>query len=101
MGLVVGNVARPGSGFNLNAASLDSKAVADYVGQAKTQSVTDFLMHIIPQHVVDAFAKGDILEVLPDRVHGFWDFVVDGMLISIWGFRSCCAKSFCWTYFRA
>ena len=64
MGLVVGNVVRPGSGFNVNAASLDAKAVADYAGQAKTQSVTDFLMHIIPNTVVDAFAKGDILEVL-------------------------------------
>ena len=64
MGLVVGNVVRPGSGFNVNVASLDAKAVADYAGQAKTQSVTDFLMHIIPNTVVDAFAKGDILEVL-------------------------------------
>ena len=64
MGLIVGNVVRPGSGFNVNAASLDAKAVADYAGQAKAQSVTDFLMHIIPTTVVDAFAKGDILEVL-------------------------------------
>jgi aerobic C4-dicarboxylate transport protein len=64
MGLVVGNVVRPGNGFNVNPASLDAKAVADYAGQAKTQSVTDFLMHIIPNTVVDAFAKGDILEVL-------------------------------------
>jgi len=64
MGLIVGNVVRPGSGFNVNVATLDAKAVADYAGQAKTQSVTDFLMHIIPNTVVDAFAKGDILEVL-------------------------------------
>ena len=64
MGLVIGNLVRPGSGFNVNAASLDAKAVADYAGQAKAQSVTDFLMHIIPNTVVDAFAKGDILEVL-------------------------------------
>src|ERR1022692_600578 len=64
IGLVVGNVVRPGSGFNVNVATLDAKAVADYAGQAKAQSVTDFLMHIIPTTVVDAFAKGDILEVL-------------------------------------
>jgi aerobic C4-dicarboxylate transport protein len=63
-GLVVGNVVRPGSGFNVNPATLDAKAVADYAGQAKAQSVTDFLMHIIPNTVVDAFAKGDILEVV-------------------------------------
>jgi aerobic C4-dicarboxylate transport protein len=64
MGMVVGNVVRPGNGFNVNAATLDAKAVSDYAGQAKAQSVTDFLMHIIPTTVVDAFAKGDILEVL-------------------------------------
>src|ERR1700676_2948927 len=64
MGLVVGNVVRPGSGFNVNVATLDAKAVADYAGQAKAQSVTDFLMHIIPTTVVDAFAKGDIHEVV-------------------------------------
>jgi aerobic C4-dicarboxylate transport protein len=64
IGLVVGNVVRPGAGFNVNVASLDAKAVADYAGQAKAQSVTDFLMHIIPTTVFDAFAKGDILEVV-------------------------------------
>src|SRR6266849_2318771 len=64
IGLVVGNVLHPGSGFNINAATLDAKAVADYAGQAKAQSVSDFLMHIIPSTAVDAFAKGDILQVL-------------------------------------
>jgi aerobic C4-dicarboxylate transport protein len=64
IGLIVGNLVRPGSGFNVNPATLDARAVADYAGQAKAQSVTDFLMHIIPTTVVDAFAKGDILEVL-------------------------------------
>jgi aerobic C4-dicarboxylate transport protein len=64
VGLVVGNVVRPGSGFNVNAASLDAKAVADYAGQAKAQSITDFLMHIVPTTVTDAFAKGDILQVV-------------------------------------
>jgi aerobic C4-dicarboxylate transport protein len=64
IGLVVGNVVRPGSGFNVNVATLDAKAVADYAGQAKTQNVTEFLMHIIPTTVFDAFAKGDILEVV-------------------------------------
>jgi aerobic C4-dicarboxylate transport protein len=64
IGLVVGNLLHPGSGFNVNVATLDAKAVADYAGQAKAQSVSDFLMHIIPNTVVDAFAKGDILQVL-------------------------------------
>jgi len=49
---------------HVDVATLDAKAVADYAGQAKAQSVTEFLMHIIPATVVDAFAKGDILEVV-------------------------------------
>jgi aerobic C4-dicarboxylate transport protein len=64
IGLIVGNVVRPGSGFNVNTATLDAKAVADYAGQAKAQGVTEFLMHIIPTTVTDAFAKGDILQVV-------------------------------------
>jgi aerobic C4-dicarboxylate transport protein len=64
IGLFVGNVVRPGGGFNVNPATLDARAVAEYAGQAKAQSVTEFLMHIIPTTLVDAFAKGDILEVL-------------------------------------
>jgi len=64
IGLVVGNVVKPGSGFNVNASSLDAKAVADYAGQAKAQGVVEFLMHIIPTTVTDAFAKGDILQVV-------------------------------------
>jgi aerobic C4-dicarboxylate transport protein len=64
VGLVVGNVVKPGAGFNINPASLDPKAIADFAGQAKAQSVTEFLMHIIPTTIVDAFAKGDILQVL-------------------------------------
>lgn len=64
IGLIVGNVVQPGSGFNINPATLDPKAVAQYAGSAKAQSVTDFLMHIIPTTVFDAFTKGDILQVL-------------------------------------
>ncbi len=64
VGLIVGNVVRPGSGFNVDASTLDTRAVSEYAGQAKAQTVTDFLMHIIPTTIVDAFAKGDILEVV-------------------------------------
>lgn len=64
IGLVVGNIAQPGRGFNINPATLDPRAVADYAGQAKAQSMAEYLMHIIPSTVVDAFAKGDILQVL-------------------------------------
>ena len=64
IGLLVANLVHTGAGFNASPVTLDAKAVAGYAGQAKAQSVTEFLMHIIPNTVVDAFAKGDILEVL-------------------------------------
>ncbi len=64
VGLIVGNVVHTGAGFNVNPATLDAKAVAGYAGAAKAQSVTDFIMHIIPVTVVDAFARGDILQVV-------------------------------------
>src|SRR6202040_445645 len=64
IGLLVGNLARPGSGFNVDPRTLDARAVAEYAGQAKAQNITDFLVHIIPNTIVDAFSRGDILQVL-------------------------------------
>ena len=64
IGLVVGNVVHPGSGFSADPVTLDARAVAEYAGQAKAQSVTEFLVHIIPNTVADAFTRGDILQVL-------------------------------------
>ena len=64
IGLIVANVIRPGDGFNANPATLDTKAIAEFTAKAKAQSTTDFLMNIIPNTFVDAFAKGDILQVL-------------------------------------
>ncbi len=64
IGLVVANVVRPGDGFNADPATLDTKAIAEYTAKAKGQTMTDFLLNIIPNTVVDAFAKGDILQVL-------------------------------------
>ena len=64
IGLLVGNLVHPGSGFNVDPKTLDARAVAEYAGQAKAQSITDFLVHIIPNTIVDAFSRGDILQVL-------------------------------------
>jgi aerobic C4-dicarboxylate transport protein len=64
IGLIVANATHPGSGLNINPATLDAKAVAGYAGQAKAQTVGDFILHIIPNTIVDAFARGDILQVL-------------------------------------
>ena len=63
-GMLVGNVTHPGSGMNVNVAGLDAKSVAAYAGAAKAQSVTDFLINIIPTTMVNAFAQGNILQVL-------------------------------------
>ena len=64
VGLLVGSLIKTGQGFNANPATLDTHEVSAYAGQAKAQSLSDFMMHIIPNTLVDAFAKGDILEVL-------------------------------------
>ncbi|HEU4851790.1 MAG TPA: dicarboxylate/amino acid:cation symporter [Telluria sp.] len=64
IGLIVGNVIQPGAGFNVDPATLDTKAIAEYTTRAKGQSTVDFLLNIIPTTFVDAFAKGDILQVL-------------------------------------
>jgi aerobic C4-dicarboxylate transport protein len=64
IGLVVGNLVPTGAGFNADPATLDAKAVAGYANQAKAQSTADFLMNIIPTTVVDAFARGSILQVV-------------------------------------
>ena len=64
IGLAVGALTQPGAGFNVDAAALDASAVAGYAGQAQAQTVTDFLLRIIPTTVVDAFASGSILSVV-------------------------------------
>jgi aerobic C4-dicarboxylate transport protein len=64
VGLVVVNIIRPGSGMNVDPSTLDAGSVAAYTGPGKLQSVTDFLLNVIPTTVVDAFAKGEILQVL-------------------------------------
>jgi aerobic C4-dicarboxylate transport protein len=64
LGLLVGNLVHTGAGFNANVATLDAKSVSEYAGQAKAQGFTEFLLHMIPTTLVDAFAKGDILEVV-------------------------------------
>jgi len=64
IGLAVGNLVRPGTGFNVDPSTLDAGAVAQYAGAGKSQSAVDFIAHIVPSTVVDAFAKGDILQVL-------------------------------------
>jgi aerobic C4-dicarboxylate transport protein len=64
MGWAVIKFTHPGAGMNVDVSKLDVKSVAAYTTAAKSQSSLDFFMNIIPTSVVDAFAKGDILQVL-------------------------------------
>ena len=64
VGLVVANVVRPGAGMNIDPATLDPAAVATYAAKAHETSIVGFVMNIIPETVVGAFAGGEILQVL-------------------------------------
>jgi aerobic C4-dicarboxylate transport protein len=63
-GLVVVNVLRPGGGINADPAAFDTRAIAGYATAARMHSTEELLMNIIPSTVGDAFAKGEILQVL-------------------------------------
>ncbi len=64
IGLLVVNFVQPGSGMNVDPATLDTGAIAKYTEKAAGQSTVDFILHIIPQSAVGAFAEGEILQVL-------------------------------------
>jgi aerobic C4-dicarboxylate transport protein len=64
IGLLVVSVVQPGAGMNADVSKLDTRALVTYTAKADSQSTVDFLINIIPNTVVDAFAKGDILQVL-------------------------------------
>lgn len=64
VGLVVINVVKPGAGMNVDASTLDTKAIENYTKPGQMQGTVDFLLNVIPDTIVDAFAKGEILQVL-------------------------------------
>jgi aerobic C4-dicarboxylate transport protein len=64
VGLFAGHLFQPGKGFNLNPATIDTKALAGYTAAANHQNTVDFLMHIIPETVTSAFASGNVLQIL-------------------------------------
>jgi len=64
VGLAVGNLVQPGRGLNVDPATLDQGAVASYVGKAHEQSVTGFVLGIIPDTLISAFTSNEILQVL-------------------------------------
>lgn len=64
IGLVVINVLKPGVGMNIDPASLDTKSVENFISESKSQSVADFLLHVIPENIVNALSTSNILQVL-------------------------------------
>ena len=64
VGLIVANTLQPGVGMNIDASTIDTKAIQGFVAKSKEQSTVQFLMDMIPNTVVGAFAQGEILQVL-------------------------------------
>lgn len=64
-GMVVANIAKPGVGMNYDASKTSAAEVAAYTGnKEKADSLADFILHVIPDTLVGAFAQGEILQVL-------------------------------------
>lgn len=64
LGLIIGELVRPGAGFNIDPATLDPTLVADYANRAHDTTIVSFLMDLIPDTFVGALAGGNILQVL-------------------------------------
>ncbi|OQS29576.1 dicarboxylate/amino acid:cation symporter [Chromobacterium violaceum] len=64
IGLIVVNLLQPGAGLNIDPHTLHAKDIAKFTAGAKEMNTVDFLLHIIPDTVVGAFASGEILQVL-------------------------------------
>ncbi|MFE5241084.1 MULTISPECIES: cation:dicarboxylate symporter family transporter [unclassified Streptomyces] len=64
IGLVAGNLVRPGDGMNVDPASLDTSAVDAKTGGGELPSTSEFLLHSLPDSAVGAFAENSLLQVL-------------------------------------
>lgn len=64
IGLVLVNLIKPGSGMNIDPNSIEIDSIKPYMDPEKMQDTTSFLLNIIPTTVIEAFAKGEILQVL-------------------------------------
>ncbi|WEK32219.1 MAG: dicarboxylate/amino acid:cation symporter [Candidatus Pseudomonas phytovorans] len=64
IGLVVVNVVKPGAGMHIDVTTLNASSVAAYAAAGAQQTTVGFLLNVIPNTVVGAFANGDILQVL-------------------------------------
>ena len=64
IGLCIINLVKPGVGMNVDASAIDTASIAAYTKPGQMQGTVDFLINLIPNTIVDAFAKGEILQVL-------------------------------------
>jgi len=64
VGLVIINILKPGVGMNVDPKMLDTKAVEQYASQAHAQNTKDFILDIIPENIISAFAHNHLLQVL-------------------------------------
>ena len=64
IGLVIVNVVKPGAGMNIDVATLQADKVQTYAQAAQSQSIVEYLLNVIPSTLIDAFAKGEILQIL-------------------------------------
>jgi len=78
VGLIVVNALRPGAGMNVDVKALDAGAVGTYAAGAKALGAVDFVLNIIPGNAVDAFAKGELLQVLLFSVLFGWALGTQG-----------------------
>jgi aerobic C4-dicarboxylate transport protein len=78
IGLIVVNLWQPGVGLHINPRTLDASAITNYTSGAKALDTVTFLLNIIPNTIVDAFAKGEILQVLLFSVLFGWALGLQG-----------------------
>lgn len=64
VGLIIVNVLQPGVGMHIDVSTIDTSSITAYTAPGKMETVTQFVMNIIPTSMMDAFAKGDVLQVL-------------------------------------
>jgi aerobic C4-dicarboxylate transport protein len=64
IGLIVVNILKPGSGMNIDPSTLDAKSVDVYVTRGQATNAVDFILHIIPDNIINALSNGDLLQIL-------------------------------------
>ncbi|WP_296002683.1 C4-dicarboxylate transporter DctA [Rugamonas sp.] len=64
VGMVVVNVVKPGVGMNIDASTIDTSSISNYTTAAQHHSFIEFVMNIVPNSVVGAFAQGEMLQII-------------------------------------